>query len=271
MTILEVNGAELFVDDQGQGRVLLLIHAGIADSSMWDDQVAAFSKGHRMVRLDMRGFGRSNLPAGTFSNVQDVAGVLRALEIDRLTVMGCSFGGLVALDFTLTYPEMVRHLILVAPSVSGSSPSERIKAFWDAEEQALEQGDLQAATELNLRLWVDGPQRRPEQVDPQVRQKVHDMQMTIFQKPEPEDIDEIPIDPPAIGRLSEVRIPTLIIVGDLDLQEKLDLADQLELELPYGELVVIEGAAHMVSMEKPLAFNHLVEDFLARMEADGGE
>jgi hypothetical protein len=70
-------------------------------------------------------------------------------------------GGLVALDFTLAYPEYMKALILGVPSISGDEPSERIKQFWDDDEAALENGDLEAATELNLRLWIDGPHRRP--------------------------------------------------------------------------------------------------------------
>jgi len=103
--------------------------------------------------------------------------------------------------------------------VSGTSPSERIKQFWEKEDQALEGGDIEGATELNLRLWVDGPHRTANQVNPDVRKQVREMQLAIFKKEIPDDIEEIELSPPAIDRLGEVAIPVQVMVGELDLEE----------------------------------------------------
>ena len=124
---------------------------------------------------------------------------------------------------------------------------------------------MQGATELNLRLWVDGLKRTPEQVNPTVRKRVYEMQYRAFTIPMPEDADEQQVEPPAITRLAEIQVPTLVIVGDLDLPEKLDISKQLATSIPGAKLEVIRGAAHMVSMEQPQKFNDIVLNFLGTL------
>ena len=260
-----INGAQLYYEVKGDGYPLVLLHAGVADSRMWDQQIDVFSQFYRVIRFDMRGFGRSSLPPGTFSNTEDVRGLLDYLQVDEAYLLGLSFGGLVALDFTITYPEYVKALILGAPSVSGDEPSERIKQFWDDEEMALENDDLEAATELNLQMWVDGPRRQPEQVSTLVRERVREMQLHVFEIPVPDDVEEIPITPPAVERLGEVKVPTLVIVGDFDLEEKIVLADRLVAEMTYVQKGTVPNAAHMVNMEKPDVFNRMVLEFLVSL------
>ena len=255
-------GARLYYEIAGQGAPLLLLHAGIADSRMWDEQFAIFAQHYRVIRYDLRGFGKSEVPAQPFSYVEDIAHLLDFLRIEKAALVGASFGGKVALDFTLTHPEGVSVLILVAPSVGGATPPPEVLQFNADEEAALEHGDLVAATEINLRMWVDGPKRTPEQVDPQVRERVSIMQHHAFTVPIPETAEELDITPPAINRLNEVSVPTLILVGDYDIPEKLSITERLAREIPDAKQIVIPGVAHMVSMERPEAFNQAVLDFL---------
>jgi pimeloyl-ACP methyl ester carboxylesterase len=229
---------------------------------MWDDQFHELAGAYQVIRFDLRGFGRSDMPPGLFCNYEDVRGLLGFLGVGQTHLLGISFGGRVALDFALAYPEYVKALLLGAPSVSGEEASPRIRQFWDEEEAALEKGDLDGATELNLRLWVDGPSRTPDQVAPSVRERVRVMQLGIFGKPMPEDVDEKPLTPPAIERLSEIQVPTCIIVGGLDLEEKIALADRLVAEIPEARKAVIPDAAHMMNMENPKEFNQMVMGFL---------
>lgn len=153
-------------------------------------------------------------------------------------------------------------LVLVAPGVGGTEPSEQILRFFQEEDALVEQGDLQGATELNLRFWVDGPQRTPDQVNPTVRQRVYEMQYHAFTLPMPEGADEQALQPPAITRLAEIRVPTLIVTGNLDLPEKLELSERLAASIPGARWEIIAGAAHMVNMEQPQEFNRIVLDFL---------
>lgn len=260
-----INGAQLYYEVKGEGHPLLLLHAGVADSGMWDAQFDVFAQHYHVIRFDYRGFGRSDMPPGSFSRHEDVRALLDFLQIEAVYLLGISFGGLIALDFTLAYPEYVKALMLGAPSVSGSPPSERVRQFWAEEEALYDSGDLEGATDLNVRLWVDGPHRKVEEVDAAVRQKVWEMQMNLFQKEIPDDVEEIGLEPPAVGRLSELNIPVLLMVGDLDLEEKVALIHQLADEIPGSKKVVIPGVAHMLNMEKPHLFTKSVLDFLGQI------
>jgi len=261
----DVNGAQLYYEVKGTGHPLLLVHAGVADSRMWEAQFEAFSKEYQVIRFDLRGFGRSNMPSGSFSNYGDIKALLDFLGIKSVYLLGISFGGLIALDFTLAHPEYVKALVLGAPSVGGASPSERIRQFWDEEDALLEKDDLDGATELNLKLWVDGPHRESQQVNPEVRELVREMQLNIFRKEIPENVEEIDLDPPAIEQMGQVEIPVQVMVGDLDLEEKVELVDTLVREIPDCKKVVIPGVAHMLNMEKPDEFNLSVLDFLRKI------
>lgn len=261
---VNINGAPLYYEMLGEGQPLVLLHAGVADCRMWDEQFEDFAKHYRVIRYDSRGFGKSEVPATPFASHEELAELLKHLGVDHTHVVGISYGGKIALDFTLTHPEMVEKLVLVAPSISGSSPAPEVLEFYEAEEAALEEEDLDGATELNLKMWVDGPKRTPDEVDPSVRERVREMQRLAFSTIFPAGAVERDLEPPAIMRLGEVKAPTLLIVGDYDIQPKIDQARQLEREMADAQLVVIPGVAHMVNMEKPADFNRVVLDFLGQ-------
>lgn len=264
----EVNGARLYYEIHGVGPTVALVHAGIADRRMWDAQVAALAPRYRVIAYDARGFGNSVQPPGAFSRHGDLAGLLRVVGVERAALVAASMGGATALDFALEHPDMVEGLVLVAPSIGGRTPPAFIQQFWDEEDAAIARGDMDAATEVNLRLWVDGLRRTPEQVDPTVRALVAAMQRRAFEVGR-EDAEETRLEPPAIGRLGEIHAPTLMLVGDLDLPDKLAVADELMAALPDARRQVIEGGAHMVNMERPDAFNAAMLAFLDRLHWSG--
>lgn len=256
-----MEGAEVYYEADGSGDALLLIHAGVADCRMWDEQMTAFAPYFRTIRFDMRGFGRTRLSRGAFSYHEDVAALLDALGHETAHIVAISFGGRVALDFALAYPHRVRSLVLGAPSVSGAEDSARVQRFVAEEEAALEAGDLDGAVELNLRLWVDGPERGPEEVDAAVRRLVGEMQRTAFLVEGQEEATLKPQPEAAIGRLPDVTVPVLLVSGSLDLEEKRALAEDVAFALPRGRHISLP-AAHMMSLEQPAAFNKAVLGFL---------
>jgi pimeloyl-ACP methyl ester carboxylesterase len=259
-----INGANLYVETQGQGQPLLLLHAGVTDSRMWDDQFGLFAEHYRVVRCDMRGFGKSKMPPGKFAHYEDMAALMKQLHLDKACIIGLSFGGYVAIDVALAYPLMVAALVLGAPALSGyEATSTELQQFFTAEAAALERGDLATATELNLKMWVDGPARPPEHVSPAIRQKVGEMQLNIFAQPAPADVDEIELIPPALNRLQEIDVPTLVIVGDEDVPEFQVISDLATAGIKNARIVVMPGVAHLPSLEEPNEFNRLVLEFLA--------
>ncbi len=267
----EVNGTKLFYEVAGEGHPLVLIHGGLVDHHLWDEQFAAFAQHYKVIRYDMRGFGDSGLVKvgdAPYTMRDDLHALLHHLGIEKTYVMGLSMGGGMAIDFTLAYPEMVDALIPVAAGVSGFDPekSAAIEQEERAEaeiEAAFAQHDKPLAVELTLRFWTDGPERTPEQTDPAVRQKVKAMTTRNYQRPDDEDApNPLPLETPAISRLGEIHVPTLIIVGSADVRTILVIADILEKGIKGAKKAVIPDTAHHLNMEKPAEFNQIVLNFL---------
>ncbi|MGH2516326.1 MAG: alpha/beta fold hydrolase [Ktedonobacterales bacterium] len=262
----EVNGTRLFYEVAGEGHPLVLSHAGIADSRMWDDQFALFAQRYRVVRYDLRGFGKSEVPPGPFAFRDDLYGLLDFLGIQRAYLIGVSMGGGISVDFTLEHPEMVDALIPVCAGVGGfertATPTE---TAYQAEIEAAEKaGDTERVNEMEVHLWVDGLGRAPEQVNPAVRQRVREMNgLGISRWAEQDQAQPQPLDPPAAGRLSAIHVPTLVIVGDQDMSGIQQTAGKLASDIPGADKLVIGDTAHVPNMEKPDEFNRMVLDFLS--------
>lgn len=270
---IELGGARLAYDVAGDGPAVVMIHAGIADRHMYDAQIAAFATRYRVVRYDLRGFGDSApAPEAPFAHREDLYALLAHLGIDRAALIGTSMGGTVAIDAALERPDLVRALVPVCSSASGYNPDGPQGPGWDevlAEggevERLFQQGDVSQAIpraiDLNMRLWIDGLHRTPDQVDPRFRERARAMTARTFAHP-PIGQHERPLDPPAIGRLRAIHAPTLVLVSALDLKSILDSADLLVSEIPGARKAVIEHAAHLPSMERPDEFNRIVLEFL---------
>ena len=247
----------------GSGPPVVLLHEGIADSRMWLHQLPVLEPEFTVVRIDLRGFGRSPHASGRFSPVDDVVSVLDELGLERATVVGASFGGRVALELAGARPERVERLVLVAPGLGGHDWSEEVTRVWTQEEEAFEAGDLDRATDVNVRLWVDGPRRGPDAVPAEVREFVRTMQREAFELPEPDPPPEsVWPDPPVHARLGELRMPTLVVVGDEDVPDMLAIADRLAAEIPGARKVVLADTAHMLPLERPDELNRILLDFL---------
>jgi 3-oxoadipate enol-lactonase len=253
----------------GDGSPVVLIHEGVCDSRMWDPQWEKFRRTHRVVRYDLRGFGQSPLAPGRYSHPADLIALLEELAFGPAALVGVSMGGGVSLQVAVARPELVSALVLVGSGVRGHDWSDYVTRAWAEEEAAFERGDLDAAVEVNLRTWVDGPHRSPDEVDPEVRRKVGEMQRRALELylEGGADAQEEALVPDIGDRLGEISVPTLVLVGDLDVPDIHLLADRLEREIPGARRATIEGAAHVPSMERPDEFDRLVLGFLDEIEA----
>jgi pimeloyl-ACP methyl ester carboxylesterase len=246
---------------------LVLLHTAFVDNGMWDEQFADFARSYRVIRFDMRGFGKSDPVQGPVVRRYELYQLMKHVGIEKAALIGCSLGGEVIIDFTLEQPDMVMTLVPVSAvpggfEMQGEPPPVMLEMF-----SALQQNDLQRASELQIRLWVDGAFRTPDQVDPAVRQRAAEMNRAAlangtFFKAEMRPTQ--PLEPPAVNRLKEIAAPTLIVAGSLDHPEILRAAGFMAREIPLAEKVVLSGAAHVPSMEQPAAFNQAVRQFLNR-------
>jgi pimeloyl-ACP methyl ester carboxylesterase len=250
---------------------VVLIHAGIADRRMWALLWPALTAERDVIRLDLRGFGESDAPpSGALCPFDDVLDMLSELGIGRCHLVGASLGAGVAVEVALSRPEQVDSLLLIAPggSLIGEITPD-LRAFIDAERSALASDDVDGAVEANLAWWVDGPQRDTSGVDLAVRDLVRQMQRRTFEVTAGWDnIVEAELDPPALDRLAEIRVPTLILVGGLDLQAIQKAARQLTEGIAGARRIDWPSTAHLPSMERPHDFLTLLRDWLTRKAPD---
>jgi 3-oxoadipate enol-lactonase len=242
----------------GAGPAVVLVHAGICDGGMWDPQWRSLAGAHRLVRLDLRGFGRSPLPDGPFAHARDVLAVMDAAGVERAALVGASMGGRVVLEAALAAPERVTALVLAGAGLPGHDWAADVRAYWDAEDEAFGRGDLALASDLNVGFWV-GP------ASAEVRGLVRAMQLRAFElQAGVVDDPEEQLVPDVADRLAEIAQPALVLAGELDHPDIRAIADRLERTLPNAAAARIPGAAHLPSLEQPAAFEALAAPFLAR-------
>jgi 3-oxoadipate enol-lactonase len=256
-----VSGTQLSYQVAGDGPALVLMHAGIADNRMWDDQWDEFSQHFRTIRYDVRGFGKSANPDGPFGHDEDLHALLQHLGVEQASFVAVSMAGHIALNYILGHPSKANALVLVASGVGAVPPSADLVRAWKAVEEAVVAGDMARVNEIEMQIWVDGPSRTPDQVDPRVRQRVSEMNANNLRM-ENERAEEREADPSVKDRLAEIAIPTLVIVGDLDQPHVIESADLFVRDISGARKVVMPGTAHLPSMEQPAVFNRLVLHFL---------
>lgn len=260
----EVNGTRIFYRMAGveHSETMLMIHAGICDSRMWESQMAHFAKRYRVVAPDLRGFGQSKMVEGAFAHHEDVLGFMDALGIEKAWLLACSQGGKIALNMALTQPERVTGLLLVAPAIEGyryEGASHPLEAALEAAENA---GNLEIVSEIEVQIWVDAG-RKSSDLDATMRDLVWQMNLIPLQVDGSLWEQEVPLEPPALERLESIHQPTLLIIGDLDIPASLERVAILEARIAGAKKVVMPNTAHLPNMELPERFNQIVDEFLA--------
>jgi pimeloyl-ACP methyl ester carboxylesterase len=262
--LIDVDGGRLYYEVEGDGHPLLLIHGGLGDLRMWDEQAPVFAERYRVIRYDTRGFGRSETDDVEFSNYADAAAVLDYLGADSAYVVGQSRGGMIALDLAVDRPDRVDALVSVAGGIGGYEPElpEGVEAPpWDEMERLWEAKDWEALAELETKVWVDGWGQPTDRVDAGLREKVRGW---ILGSCQAEKVEGKPqrLDPPAVERLGELDIPTLVLIGQADEPGAVLAERHLASSVAGARVVEFPGVAHMIQLEEPQRFNELVLEFL---------
>jgi pimeloyl-ACP methyl ester carboxylesterase len=245
-------------DDVGSGRAMVLLHAGIADRTMWADHLRPLADaGYRVVAMDLPGFGEAPV-AHEEAPWSDVVQTMDALNIDRAALVGNSFGGAVALRVAVVAPDRVAAIALVSAPPPDLEPSAELQSAWEAEESALERGDIEAAVGAVLDAWLlaDAPAT--------LRDRVAAMQRRAFEVQtaagEPTEMDD-PLDAHP-GALERLQVPALVAAGDLDMPDFRVGAEALAQRLSRARRADIAGARHLAPLEQPEAFRELLLGFL---------
>ena len=254
--------SEIYYEIAGSGEpTVILLHGGMLDRRMWDEQFELLAKTYRVLRYDADAHGNSILPPDAYWDSLNLRELLNGLGIERAVLVGLSLGGKTAIDLALENPERVEAIVAVSSGLSGYRfTSDFYLEQKDVMIQAWKAGEFDVVVESFQRCWTDGPYRAPEDVDPEIREKVRSMARNGLEHA----MEGRMIDPPAIDRLGELELPMLVVVGELDMPGIREIADMVVAANPNAELVVVPDVAHMVNMEAPGRFNDLLLDYLAR-------
>jgi 3-oxoadipate enol-lactonase len=252
----EVNGTKLYYEARGMGPAVVLVHGGLVDSRLWDDQMRPLSKRFRVVRYDLRGFGRSAAAAEPFSHLEDLRALLDFLKVERATLVGLSLGGIIAADFTLEHPARVERLVLVGPGLRGDKPPPPKDAA--AAVEAMSRG-AEAFADANMKRELYAAVRPDTPAHARLRQMALDnfKALSTFAP----GFIKYP-EPPTADRLADIKAPTLVIIGSRDGHNLLNIADTLAKGIPGARKVVIPGPSHHPPVETPKEFNRALLDFL---------
>ncbi|MGH2629048.1 MAG: alpha/beta fold hydrolase [Actinomycetota bacterium] len=255
------DGGRLHYEIAGAGPVVTLLHPGLWDARTWDPQFEPWSERFRVVRYDQRGYGRSSRPepGEPYSHVRDLLALLDHLGLERTALVGCSMGGALAIDATITAPDRAWAVGAAAPGLGGFEATEDEEAWWDDRagpiEAAVEAGEFERAQDLLLEIWaplgVDDP--AGERIRAIARDNIHELTM--------DESGEEQLDPPAAQRLGEIDTPVLVLEARHDPPDGRRASQLIAREVLDGRLVTID-ADHVVNLRAPEAFDAAVLPFL---------
>ncbi len=251
-----IEGGQLYYEEVGSGPTLVFIHGFSLDLRMWDDQFDLFSDKFRVIRYDLRGFGKSSeVGRESYSHLEDLESLLKYLKIEKASLIGLSMGGRVAVDFAINYPEMTSSIVPVDSILHGFGFKK-----WDT--SAVWIKGAQSGPEAAKAMWLEDPLFAPAQrkkaVAARLNQIVQDYSGWHFVNPNPWRS----LAPATIQQLHKIACPTLVIVGEEDLDDFHEIASVLEERIPGAKKEMLPAAGHMSNMENPEAFNQILREFL---------
>jgi pimeloyl-ACP methyl ester carboxylesterase len=261
---IDVLNASFHVHEQGQGLPVIFLHAGVCDQRMWYHQLSNLSDDVRGIAYDRRGFGQTSSATGTYDDKDDLIALMDQLKIERAVMVGCSMGGGLAIEAALACPDRVSGLFLVASSMRGAPipPQTELEDQLDEQYEALEQAeDPDALNQFEADLWLEGVGQKAGRTGEANRALFLEMNARHMQLDEGLEHSH---RKPFFDRLSEIKVPTLLLAGALDFSYyRITNAKAAEL-IAGAEEHVFDNSAHLPSMDNPERFNKLLSDFLAQ-------
>ncbi|MFF8784427.1 alpha/beta fold hydrolase [Streptomyces sp. NPDC015125] len=253
--------------DVGAGRPLVLLHGGFLDHGMWDDQIPVLAPDYRVIAPDARGHGGSSNASKPFRQADDLAALLRHLDVGPAVLVGLSMGGGIAVDTALEHPDLVSALV-----VSGVGTSE--PAFQDPWVHEILAEQARALAAGNAEAWVEaftrgaaGPHRTLDDVDQEVVRRVRVMtRRTVAKHTGTEPVHLVPVTD-TWERAAKITVPVLAVNGSIDSDDHIGMAERLVRSVANGRATAVEGTAHYPNMERPDTFNEILGRFLRTTSA----
>lgn len=264
----EVNGARLYHEVAGSGEPVVFIHGNFGDCRYWNDQFEAFANEYKVMRYDVRGYGKSSVPVEgeAYSHYDDLEALLEHLGVSKAHIIGWSMGCAIATDFVLAHPERSSSLIAVGPWVSGFTSPLAQKLYAELKEVSsiVKESGIEAAIEFIFDRFYKSATPNPD-VNERIIKIYRDYSFWGFINKDP----QLNLDPPAIQQLDGINLPTLIVTAEYDDEACREMADIMERTIANAKKADIADAGHGMLMEKSAEFNKIVLDFIADVRVSG--
>lgn len=264
----EVNGTNLYYEVAGEGEPILFVHGNFGDCRHWEHQFKPLSKKYKVIRYDVRGYGKSANPKSDeeYYDTDDIKALLEFLGIEKGHICGLSMGSGIVVDFALTYPDKCISLIPIGPWAGGfgtegyktAAGDTLNKIFYKVIQQLNEKG-TKAATDY----WWTGTKFVKSSVRSQksmneLLKMGYEYDYWGFKNPN----KRRGAQPVAISRLNEIKLPTLIVTSEYDLIPCIEIAETMKRDIKGSKLITIKDAGHCMNMDKPKEFNKVLTTFI---------
>jgi len=255
---IDVDGGKLYYEKAGKGDNIVLLHDGMVNCYIWDEQFPLLAKKYNVIRYDRRGYGKSSDPQTRYSHIDDLNQIFTKLKIEKAIIFGMSSGGRLAIDFTLKYPEKVNGMVLVGAVVAGFGYTSHM----DTRGGNFNPQTLNSDPAKIDRYFIMDDPYEIYSGNIAAKEKIMKLQPYLARD------NRVPTRPPdrvALRFLSEIKIPTLILVGEHDIPDVHAHAGAINAGIPNSKREIIPRSGHLIPVEQPELFNEAVNGFLSKL------
>ena len=241
MPILNHNNGNINYTVKGEGDPIVLIHGFGLDSRIWEKQVEELSKTNKVITYDLRGFGKSSLPNGKYSHTEDLNQLLKELNIQNAKIVGHSFGGEIAVEYALKYPNEVNSLVLISPSLRGVKVNTR---EWEAYVELGRTGDIEGLRKRILENPTFKDLKEGSKEMELIKEIVNDYSGFHFMNKDPREIIE------GNQEIKNISCPVEVVIAERDEEPQKEVAKRFKEEIGV-EARVIPNCGHIGILEEP--------------------